>query len=262
MVRFFYKKKGDGRILLPKGSNIFPSLAKRGKGRFYKYSCSTPGFTLIEVLIAVTLLSVILAAIYSTFFLSHKAIEGMDEYMLKMQEARKALDILRCEIEAVFYKDKDSDMLLKLEDRDIYGKQAAHLTFTAFSALRPSLSRISYYIADQDGKLTLFKKIESYYANENNSISPPFNSPLSKGGYRGVKVEMEESSGDNEWFDIIEGIEAFTIEAKFNDKWVKTWDTEINKDIPQEIRISLTVKLKNGTITLFDVAKPRIGRQI
>jgi len=209
------------------------------------------GFTLIEVLIAVSLLSVILAAVYSTFFLSHKAIEGMDEYMLKMQESRKALDILRCEIEAVFYEDKDSDMHLKLEDRDIYGKQAAHLTFTAFSALRPSLSRISYYIADQDGKLNLFKKIESYYANENNPISPSFS-----------KVEMEESSEDNEWFDIIEGIEAFTVEAKFNDKWVKTWDTEINKDIPEEIRISLAVKLKNGTITLFDVAKPRIGRQI
>ena len=60
-------------------------------------------FTLIEILVAVAILSVVLAAIYSTFFLSHKAIEGMDESMVKFQEARRALDILRRELDSAFY---------------------------------------------------------------------------------------------------------------------------------------------------------------
>ncbi len=170
------------------------------------------GFTLIEVLIAVTILSIVLAAIYSTFFLSHRAIEGMDESMLKLQESRKAIDILRCELDSSYYDGKDVNTFFKIRDRDVYGKQATQLSFTAFSTLRPGLSRVSYYIEDKDGKLNLLKKVESPYSKE-----------------------------ETEGVDIIEDLEAFSVEAKYNDTWVKTWDTDINKDKPEEIRIGLTI---------------------
>lgn len=191
------------------------------------------GFTLIEVLIAVAILSIILAAIYSTFFLSHRAIEGMDESMLKLQESRMAIDILRRELDSAFYREKESNTFLKVEDRDIYGKQAAQLTFTTFSPLRPGLSKISYYIEDKDGKLSLFKKIDSPYSKE-----------------------------ETEGVDIIEDLEAFTVEAKYNDKWVKTWDTEIIKDKPNEIRIGLTIMIKGKKVTIFDVSQPRVDRSV
>jgi len=191
------------------------------------------GFTLIEILIAVAILSIVLAAIYSTFFLSHRAIEGMDESMLKLQESRRAIDILRRELDSVFYREKESNTFLKIEDRDIYGKQAAQLTFTTLSPLRPGLSKISYYIEDKDGKLSLFKKIESPYSKE-----------------------------ETEGVDIIEDLEEFTVEAKYNDKWVKTWDTEIIKDKPNEIRIGLTIMIKGKKVTIFDVSQPRVDRAV
>ncbi len=195
------------------------------------------GFTLIEVLIATTILSVVLAAIYSTFFLSHRAMEGMDEHMLKIQESRKALDILRRELDSVYFDSGDKYTSFKIEDRDIYGKQATQLTFTTFSTLRPGLSRISYYIEEKDGKLNLFKKIESPYFNENN---------------------REETQG----VDIIENIEAFAIEAIYNDNWVKTWDTEIIQGLPEKLRISLTIKIKGRDVILSDMSRPRIGRRV
>jgi len=191
------------------------------------------GFTLIEILIAVAILSIVLAAIYSTFFLSHRAIEGMDESMLKLQESRRAIDILRRELDSAFYREKESNTFLKIEDRDIYGKQAAQLTFTTLSPLRPGLSKISYYIEDKDGKLSLFKKIESPYSKE-----------------------------ETEGVDIIEDLEAFTVEAKYNDKWVKTWDTDIIKSMPKEIRIGLTIMIKGKKVTIFDVSQPRVDRAI
>jgi general secretion pathway protein J len=191
------------------------------------------GFTLIEVLIAVAILSIVLAAIYSTFFLSHRAIEGMDESMLKLQESRMAIDILRRELDSAFYRVNEGNTFLKIEDRDVYGKQAAQLTFTTFSPLRPGLSKISYYIEDKDGNLSLFKKIESPYSKE-----------------------------ETEGVDIIEDLEAFTVEAKYNDKWVKTWDTEIIKDKPNEIRIGLTIMIKAKKVTIFDVSQPRVDRAI
>ena len=191
------------------------------------------GFTLIEILVATSILSIVLVAIYSTFSLGYRAIEGMDESMMKLQETRKAIDILRRELDSAYYDASEDKTFLKILDRDVYGKPAVQLTFTAFSTLRPGLSRISYYIEEHDKKLTLFKKLES-----------PFH------------------EGDTEGVDIIEDMEGFTIEAKYNDQWVKTWDTEINKSLPDEIRISMAVMVRGQKVTLSDISKPRYGSSL
>jgi general secretion pathway protein J len=194
---------------------------------------SQEGLTLIEILIAVAILSIILTALYSTFLLSHKAIEGMDESMLKLQESRRAIDILKRELDSAYYDIDKKDTILKIQDKDFYGKQATQLIFTTFSTLRPGLSRISYYIEDKDKHLNLFKKIESPYSELN-------------------------TEGD----DIIDDIENFTVEAKYHDTWVKTWDTDINKKLPDAIRISLTVMIRGKKTTIFDVSLPKRGKLI
>ena len=201
------------------------------QGKPVKSRCSH-GFTLIEILVAVAILSILLAAIYSTFFLSYKAIEGMDESMVKLQEARRALDILKRELDSTFYAVDDQSTFLRIVDRDVYGKQATRLEFTAFSPQRPGVSTVTYFIEDKEGKLNLFKKVESPYRKE----------------------ETEEA-------DIIEDMESFGIEAKYKDTWVKTWDTGINKDMPEEIRINLAITIKGRTVTLSDISSPKIGRK-
>ena len=116
------------------------------------------GFTLLEVLIAVAILSIVLGAIYSTFFLSNRAMEGMDESMTKLQESRRAIDILRRELDALYYKETREDTFLKIVDKDNYGKQASQLEFTAFSTLTPGLSKISYYVEEKDRKQILYQE--------------------------------------------------------------------------------------------------------
>ncbi|MFA6055166.1 MAG: prepilin-type N-terminal cleavage/methylation domain-containing protein, partial [Thermodesulfovibrionales bacterium] len=177
------------------------------------------GFTLLEVLIAVAILSIVLTALYGTFFLSSRAMEDMDESMTKLQESRKAIDILRRELESVYYNDNNEKTFVKILDKDLYGKQATQLEFTAFTTLRPGLSKISYYMEEKDRKRTLFKKIGSSFGKE-----------------------------ESEGADIIEDLEEFTIEAKYQDKWVKTWDTGITKKMPDEIKISLSVMIKGRKV--------------
>ena len=191
------------------------------------------GFTLLEVLIAVAILSIVLTALYSTFFLSSRAMEDMDESMTKLQESRKAIDILRRELESAYYNEDDKKTFVKILDKDLYGKQATQLEFTAFTTIRPGLSKISYYMEEKDRKQTLFKKIGSSFGKE-------------------------ESEGT----DIIEDLEEFTIEAKYQDKWVKTWDTGITKEMPDEIKISLSVMIKGRKVTLSDMARPMYGKTI
>jgi general secretion pathway protein J len=191
------------------------------------------GFTLIEILIAVAILSIVLAAVYSTFFLTERALDGLDESMVRLQEMRRAIDIFRRELDSVFWEGDDKNTLLKIQDRDVYGKQTTEITFTTFTTVRPGLSRISYSVEEKDSKLNLMKKVESPYHDER-----------------------------TEAVDIIEDLEAFSVEVKHNGQWVKTWNTEIARNIPEEIRISLSSKMKDNTVTIFDVARPKNRRPL
>ncbi|MBM4140841.1 MAG: prepilin-type N-terminal cleavage/methylation domain-containing protein [Nitrospira sp.] len=189
------------------------------------------GFTLIEVLVAFAILSIILAALYSTFFLSHKAMDGLDESLVKLQECRMSIDTMRRDIDSILYDPVNKNSLFKVEDRDIYGKQTSKLVFTTFSTLRPGLSRIAYFIKEKDKKLVLMKELTSAYTPENVA----------------------------EGFEVVEDIEAFTVEVNYKDTWTKTWDSSLTRTIPQDIRITLTTRLKNKTVTLFEIAKPKTG---
>lgn len=191
------------------------------------------GFTLIEILIASAILSIVLVAVYSTFFLTEKALNGLDESMVKMQEMRRAIDIFRRELDSVFWSEADEKTLLKVQDRDLYGKQTTEITFTTFTPLKSGLSRISYFVEEKDNKLNLMKKIESPYHDE--------------------KVEA---------VDIIENLESFSVEVRYNGQWVKTWNTEIARNIPEEIRIRLSSKIKDNTLDIFEISRPKIGRTL
>jgi len=192
------------------------------------------GFTLLEILISLAILSVILAAVYGTFFLAQKAVEGMDESLVKIQEARRALDILRCELESAYFREADPNTLFQIKDRDIYGRSASHLAFMTFSGVRPGLSKISYYVEERDGTLHLYKKVDF----------------------------VPQASEGTEGFEVIEHVDAFSIEGKYQDQWVKTWDTGIINTIPEEIRISLQFRLRDRMVRLSEIALPRIGKPI
>lgn len=213
---------------------VIPASEVRGESFSGGLLINKRGFTLLEVLVSVAILSIVLTAIYSTFFLATKAVDGMDESLVRLQEARRALDILRCELDSSFFRATDANTFLQIKDRDFYGKSASELTFTTFSVLRPGLSKVSYYIEQDNGTLHLFKKME-------------------------LPLQTQE---ETEGVEIIENLEAFSIEAKYNDQWVKTWDTDINKGTPEEIRINLVFRLKDRTVTLSDISNPRIYKPI
>ncbi|MBI4839084.1 MAG: prepilin-type N-terminal cleavage/methylation domain-containing protein [Nitrospirae bacterium] len=66
--------------------------------KFLTFNSRRAGFTLIEVLLSLVLLTVMLGAVYGSFFSVQKALERFNGVSLKYQEARTALDIMRREI--------------------------------------------------------------------------------------------------------------------------------------------------------------------
>ena len=79
-----------------------------------------------------------LGAVYSSFFSVNRAIERFDSVSIKYYEARKALDMIRREIESAVIRtprglDENSGTNFVIRDRDIFGRKASALDLTAFS---------------------------------------------------------------------------------------------------------------------------------
>ncbi len=208
---------------------------------------NSKGFTLIEVLLSIALLVIVLGIVYSSFFTVHRAIERFEGVSLKYHEVRTVLDIMRREIEGAFMETSDTGRNqtgLVIEDRDIYGKTTSRLHLTAFSFKRNGLSTTSYYVDEKDGKLILIKDGTPTFillTDENQEIG------RSSGSY---SLEM------------VEGIESFTVETLFNNKWVKTWDTKQTERLPEVIRLSIEFDDKGKKVILTEYARPKVGNKL
>ena len=192
------------------------------------------GFTLIEVLVSLTLLTIVLGAVYSSFFSVQRALERFDNVSLRYHEARTTLDIIRREIEAAILKNpKQEDLIdrasFEVLDRDIYGKTVSSMDLTAFSFRGIGMSAVSYYVQENNKVLTLMK-------NE----KPPI---IKSEGYA---------------VDLIEGIESFTVEVLFNNKWVKTWNAADTRKLPEAVKVTIEFEDNGRFITLSEYARPRM----
>jgi prepilin-type N-terminal cleavage/methylation domain-containing protein len=208
------------------------------------------GFTIIEVLLSLALLTIILGTIYSSFFTVQRALERFDVISLKYHEIRTALDLMRREIEGALHDNSpgqtsdNTQAAFIMEDRDILGKPISRLHFSAFSFLGSGLKSISYYVEKRDKSLVLLK-----------TEAPPFllqtERPLSDTlMVKGVSTEM------------IDAIEGFTVETLFKEKWIKTWDTRETGTLPDIVRISIEFDDGGKTVKLTEYAIPKVGRQL
>jgi general secretion pathway protein J len=196
----------------------------------------TEGFSLIEILVAVSILAVVMVMLYSSFSVSHDAVTSVDDSLLKLQESRRTLDMLKREIESAFYAQGRDQSFFKLDDRDFYGRQASEISFTAFSPLAPGLMHIKYFFDEHNGSMVLQKKAVSSYG----------------------------ASQDIAGVILLDDVESFVIEAKYHDQWVKTWDSDAAGGFPDELKISIAMKLESqqGVITLSDTARTKIGKRL
>lgn len=205
---------------------------KNGKGSF-------TGFTLIEVLVTLALLTIVLGAVYSSFFSVQRATERFDTVSLKYHEVRTTLDIMRREIEASLLKNPREEDETKpkaaflIKDRDIFGKNTSSLDFMSYSFKGTKLNAISYYVKANEKILNLHKT---------------------------EKPSIFESKGYS--VEVIEGIESFTVETRFNNKWVKTWDTANTDQLPEMVKISIEFNDNDKLVKLTEYVRPRVGKQL
>jgi type II secretion system protein J len=200
---------------------------------------SFAGFTLIEVLVTLTLLTIVLGVVYSSFFSVQRAAERFDTVSLKYHEVRTTLDIMRREIEGSLLKNPREKDETKpkasfiIKDKDVFGKNTSSLECMSFSFKGSRLNEVSYFVKANEDVLNL------------NKTEKP--STLDSKGYS---------------MEVIEGIESFTVETRFNNKWVKTWDTANTDQLPEMVKISIEFNDNGKMVTMTEYARPRFGKQL
>jgi general secretion pathway protein J len=206
------------------------------------------GFTLLEVLVALTLLAIISAALYGTYFSLMRGRDAAQDRMTERRELSTTLDQLRRELSAAYFppgsgpsaaKDQQGTQLhFVVEDRDYFGKPASVLDFTALAPPRsgdlPASDqiRIQYRAVEKDGKLRLMRLEKDRYVTADPLPYPQFEE------LEGFLVECSTDSGGKQW--------------------VKTWDTAINRGLPQLVRVTIRAKEGEKSVALSAVATPMV----
>ena len=91
------------------------------------------GFTLLELLVALAIASVVLLTITGTLFSLNRAHDQVGDRMQQQRALRNSLDLLRRELSSMLYRADDKQLRLQVQDRDFYGKSASILSLATLA---------------------------------------------------------------------------------------------------------------------------------
>ncbi|QWR77471.1 PilW family protein [Candidatus Magnetomonas plexicatena] len=191
------------------------------------------GFTLIEIMLALLLSTVLMAALYKTFFLSETALTDSDRYMTGLQEAREVFEAMRKEIESSFISAKDTSVRFKVLDRDEMGHKASAIYFTTFGGIGSGVKEVAYFVR-RDGKKFSLMKTMLPSSTERKAIE----------------------------FEAISDINNFTVSLTDEKSEVKSWDSKLRDKMPDSVNVTIGFMIKNKTFILSETIYPKIKTKV
>ena len=196
------------------------------------------GFTLLELLLSLALLSLLLLTLYTTFFSVVRAEQAGIEALDRNREIRRFLDIISMEARSVYVVggDKGGGFTTLLgESRAGAGGNKSTLTFTTYlyplvhsSTPGGDLVTVRYSVGvDEEGVRNLYKERWN-----------PFS--ITRGGGSG--------GGDDTYRAVVvEGIEAFSVAYYNGREWLKSLDSGEGGGAPEGVKITLSLP-EGGTV--------------
>ncbi|MHB8121503.1 MAG: type II secretion system protein GspJ [Desulfuromonadaceae bacterium] len=195
------------------------------------------GFTLLEVLIAVVLLGILSTALYGSYFGVLQARERVSAGMESRRELGATLDLIRREVSSAQFNLTDKRLRFMVEDRDNFGAPSSVLELTTLAppsgqAIKESgVIAVTYRMAEKNAKRSLTRHERDLFSEDQAVYAYP---------------QMER-------------INSFLVECYDGTKWVKSWDTAINRTLPKSVRVTVQVE-EEGTLVAFTMlSAPRVG---
>ena len=187
------------------------------------------GFTLLELLLAVAIMSTLLVGLYAAFFSVSSAQVRIESELEHTRQIRRFMDVVSTELRSSFYKKTNERTLFESEVLERWGKELSSLGFTWFGyplvgkSKRPAseLVAVRYYVEEapagesiEAGAGVLFKSRWNPYGDES----------------EGYKAE------------VFEDVESFALSFFDGKQWVKGWDASREGRLPAAVKIELTLR--------------------
>lgn len=196
------------------------------------------GFTLLETLVALLLLTIVAGALYTSYFTVIRARDRATKGGEGRRELRGTLDLIRREIDSALFRSGNKRLPpFVVEDRDVFGKPASSLEFVTIAPPstdeRPGSDMVvvKYGVKEKEKerRLVLTREATDLYG----SVKPiPY-------------PQMEE-------------IEGFLVECYDAGKWVRSWNTELNSKLPERVKVTITARDGDKTADFVVIARPRM----
>jgi general secretion pathway protein J len=173
------------------------------------------GFTLIEILIAVSLTAILVTALYQTFFSVIKTGDIVEEGLDKYLEAGRFLDKFEQEVNAAYYKTTNPETIFAGEKR----RMASEVSFTTFThpilkegMPASDLSAVRYFVDEEKDGDIIYKEIWNPFIGKR------------------FKIEA------------LKRVKGFDV-SFFNGKdWAFAWDSSLEKKLPEAIKVSISIE--------------------
>lgn len=195
------------------------------------------GFTLLELLVALAIASLIIVAAYGTFFSLNSAQQIAGKDMAQRRSQRALLDLMRRELSSILYRASDKQLRFLVEDRDIFGKPASILSFASIAppldGMVSDQSVLRYQVVESGERLVLTRSAKDYFLDEKLRTTYP----------------------------VLEELDGFLVECYDGSKWLKNWDTALRPALPKAIRITFTLYDKGQAVSHKITATPRVTGQ-
>jgi len=135
------------------------------------------GFTLLELLVALAIASLIIVAAYGTFFSLNRAQQVAGNDMAQRRSQRALLDLLRRELSSILFRANDKQLRFLVEDRDVFGKPASSLSFASIAPpLEGAVSDqtvLRYQTLESGERLVLTRSAKDYFLDEKERTTYP-----------------------------------------------------------------------------------------
>lgn len=187
------------------------------------YRLARNGFTLIEVLVALAITSVLTLILYASFSGLTGSSNALESYSLKNRQAVLFLNQMSNDMAGAFYSSALSYADFILTERNMAGENISQISFSCFSQQLIDIHRTATDIIkvtyrpeiDDEGNLFILREVQ-----------PNLQIP-----------EYEETLTER----VLTGISSFSINALTGEDTSDTeWDSRNKMKLPERIRVSVT----------------------
>ena len=199
-------------------------------------------FTLLEILVALSMIGLILAAVYGSYTAATTAVIHCKPKSLLEQQARLLLQRMSCELRCCYPGRPDESAKSPSEpppgDEIIEHERMPLFAGEEMSSNRTFLQFVTWIVTSKQNHSVGGLVRVSYRLDKAGTT-------LLRGERRHVRG-FENDDNDDNWLPILSNVDAIALEYYDGEKWLEKWDSNDMNGLPLAVRTSLVLQTEDA----------------